>query len=422
MFNTLKLIEETSLNSIENAIIVAAGKGERLQPITLSTPKPLVKVNGIPMIESVIDALNKNGINSIYIVVGYLKEQFEYLQNKYDGVVLIENPYYENCNNISSLFVAREQLENTIILDGDQIINNPEVLNPAFDKSGYCGVWTDDYTNEWLMSVDENGRVTSCNNAGGSKGYQLYSVSKWIKSDSDKLRKLLELEFIEKKNTGIFWDDVVMFCHPDEFELCVYEMNKGDVVEIDSIQELCSIDSSYNSEITENNQDNHFASFIQKHNEIWKFIKFSFTGASTSILEMTVFALLQYVVFKSLNEVPVTNNAVFSFLGIEYKGYLWSYFLSSVIGYTASFIMNRKLTFKANSNIFLSTTLYILMVVATIAFNTWFGSFLGTIIKNNGYDSFIIVMLTKLLVMAVPTLWTYPLQRFVIHRKRKVDK
>ena len=62
--------------------------------------------------------------------------------------------------------------------------------------------------------------------------------------------------------------------------------------------------------------------FTQKHKEIWKFIKFSFTGVSTSVLELGVFMFLQYVVFRSLNEVPVTDNPVLSFLGIEYKGYL----------------------------------------------------------------------------------------------------
>lgn len=159
--------------------------------------------------------------------------------------------------------------------------------------------------------------------------------------------------------------------------------------------------------------------FTKKYKELWKFIKFTFTGASTSVLEMVVFALLQYVVFKSLNEVPVTDNAILSFLGIEYKGYMWSYFISAIVGYTASYIMNRKLTFKSDANIVLSTILYVIMVVFTVAFNTWFGSYLGTLIKNSGYDNFIMVMLTKLIVMTVPTIWTYPLQRFVIHRRSK---
>ena len=134
---------------------------------------------------------------------------------------------------------------------------------------------------------------------------------------------------------------------------------------------------------------------------------------------MAVFAVLQYGIFKSLNEVPVTDNPVLAFLGIEYKGYMYSYFISAVIGYAAAYIMNRKLTFKADANPVLSTIIYAIMVVCTIAFNTWFGAFLGTLIQNKGYDSVFIVMLTKLVVMTVPTLWTYPLNRFVIHRKKK---
>lgn len=164
-----------------------------------------------------------------------------------------------------------------------------------------------------------------------------------------------------------------------------------------------------------------FLKFAEKHAEIWKFIKFSFTGASTSILEMAVFAFLQYVIFKSLNQTPVTDNAVLAFLGIEYKGYLYSYAISAIIGYAAAYVMNRKLTFKADANPLLSTIIYAIMVACTIAFNTWFGAFLGTWIKNNGWNSVFIEMVTKLVVMTVPTLWTYPMNRFVIHRKKKAQ-
>lgn len=164
---------------------------------------------------------------------------------------------------------------------------------------------------------------------------------------------------------------------------------------------------------------NKITAFINKHEEIWKFIKFSFTGASTSVLELGIFMFLQYIVFKSLNEVRVTDNAVLAFLGIEYKGYLYSYAISAIIGYAAAYVMNRKLTFKADANPVLSTVIYSIMVIFTIAFNTWFGAFLGTIVKNNGWDNVIVEMITKVIVMTVPTLWTYPMNRFVIHKKRK---
>lgn len=182
------------------------------------------------------------------------------------------------------------------------------------------------------------------------------------------------------------------------------------------------IKTEQNNAKTISEQKSKFQAFINKHAEIWKFIKFTFTGASTSVLEMAVFAVLQYVVFKSLNEVPVTDSPILDFLGIEYKGYMYSYFISAVIGYAAAYIMNRKLTFKADANLVLSTVIYTVMVVCTILFNTWFGAYLGTVIQNKGYDSVFIVMLTKLVVMTVPTLWTYPLNRFVIHRKKKTSE
>lgn len=230
---------------VKKAIIMAAGKGERMKPITLTTPKPLVKVNGVPMIENVIDALHSNGIYEIYVVVGYLKEQFNYLEQKFDNITLIDNPYFDTCNNISSLYVARKYIGDSFILDGDQIIYNKEILNPEFELSGYNGVWTDEYTDEWLMTTNDNGVVISCSRTGGKNGWQLFSVSRWSEADGKRLKELLEFEFEQNKNTNIYWDDVAMFCHPDDFKLGVYKMEKSDIIEIDNIDELKIIDPSY---------------------------------------------------------------------------------------------------------------------------------------------------------------------------------
>ena len=110
------------MNKVERAIIMAAGVGERMKPITDETPKPLIKVNGTRMIDSVIDALHNNGITEIYIVIGHLKDKFDVLNEKYNDLIFIENPYYKTSNNISSLYMARNHIKNSIILDGDQII------------------------------------------------------------------------------------------------------------------------------------------------------------------------------------------------------------------------------------------------------------------------------------------------------------
>lgn len=232
------------MNRVKRAVIMAAGIGERMRPVTLDTPKPLVKVKGVRMIDTVIQGLQENGIKEIYIVVGYLKDKFKVLAEEYEGITLIENPYYDVCNNISSLYAARDYIGDSIILDGDQIIYNPAVLVPEFERSGYNSVWTDDETDEWLQVV-ENGIVSSCSRTGGKGGWQLYSISRWTMEDGKRLKAHLELEFEVKRNRQIYWDDVAMFCHFEDYRLGIMPMKKGDVIEVDNLNELAALDSSY---------------------------------------------------------------------------------------------------------------------------------------------------------------------------------
>ena len=223
---------------------MAAGKGERMHPVTLQTPKPLVKVNGVRMIDTVIQALRQNSVTEIYVVVGWLKEQFRSLEQEYPGLKLIENPWFETCNNISSLYAAREHIGDAIILDGDQIIYDSTILAPQFERSGYNVVWQPDETSEWMLTV-ENGVITSCSRTGGKNAWQLYSISRWSREDGEMLRRHLELEFEEKQNRQIYWDDVALFCHPEDYKLGVREMQSGALIEIDDLQELAALDAAY---------------------------------------------------------------------------------------------------------------------------------------------------------------------------------
>ena len=236
------------MNTVRRAIIMAAGIGQRMRPLTLTVPKPLVRVRGRRMIDTVIDALHENGIREIHVVVGHLKEQFLPLARENPGLELIENPWYDVSNNISSLYVAREWLEDCIILDGDQVIHNPEILDPRFERSGYNAVWCEGETREWLLDV-EDGVIQRCSRTGGRHGWQLYSVSRWTAEDGRRLRGHLEEEFVEKQNREIYWDDVARFCYPEAYRLGIREMRKDDMEEIDSLEELQSLDPTYREAI-----------------------------------------------------------------------------------------------------------------------------------------------------------------------------
>ena len=209
---------------VERAVILAAGIGEELRPVTFMTPTPLVRVHGRRMIDSLIQDLNKNGIQEIYVVVDYLKEQFAYLETEYQDVKLVENPYYDECDSIASLYCVREHLENAMILDGNQLIYDPVVLSTEFDGSGFNAVRADQ-----------------------GDSWQLYGISRWTPEDGKKLRRHLEIEFEEKQNSHISWEDIALSIYPKDYALTVREMCPDDVVSIDTLEELAAIESGYSA-------------------------------------------------------------------------------------------------------------------------------------------------------------------------------
>lgn len=232
------------MHKVERAVIMAAGKGTRMYPLTENTPKPLIPVFDEPIIERTIKALKNKGINEIYIVVGYLAEKFNYLKDKYN-VELINNPLFDTCNNISSLYAARDHIENSVILEGDIWIENDDLIKTEFDYSGYTSIPINEPTNEWLQTVDGSDFMISCSRTGGISGWILYGISYWSEEDAVKLAEDIETEFIKNKNTEIYWDDVAIFCYPEKYKLKIKRSNADYFREFDSIEDLSRYDKKY---------------------------------------------------------------------------------------------------------------------------------------------------------------------------------
>lgn len=234
------------METLKRAIIVAAGEGKRMRPVTLETPKPLVKVNGTRLLDTSIRALKENGIEQIIIVAGYKKEQFYDAYKDDPAITVIENPHYLEGNNITSLYEARDYLPGAFVLEGDLVIANKQILRSEVAGSGYCGIYMEEPP-EWALTM-QDGRIMSCAIEGGhEEGYRLMGISMWTEKDGAKLAELIRTQIEDIGDWSVYWDELALNIHNDMFDLGVREVADGDIVEIDTVEELAAMDPHYQS-------------------------------------------------------------------------------------------------------------------------------------------------------------------------------
>ena len=235
---TAKAVSEYKNKTPKQAIILAAGFGMRMVPINTEMPKGLLEVNGEPLIERIIKQLHEVGIQEIYVVVGFMKEKYEYLMDEY-GVELVVNPDYASKNNLHSLKLVKEHLENAYIVPCDIWCDR----NPFHRHELYSWYMVSDLVeNESNVRVNRKMElVTVSENVGGNA---MIGISYLTKEDADTVSARTEELCKKPQYDGLFWEEALY--NKDRMIVAARVVHSTDVVEINTYEQLREIDSDSN--------------------------------------------------------------------------------------------------------------------------------------------------------------------------------
>lgn len=230
---------------VKRVVFLAAGFGSRMVPITINTPKPMVRVHGKRIIEILIDAVLAAGIDEIYIIRGYLGEQFELLRKKYPMIRLIDNPDYDGTGTISSFYYARNILDHAYVMESDLVVNNPGVVHRYHYTSDFLGTKVD-RTDDWFLKTDDAGTITEIGVGGsGDHCYRLIGMSYWDGRDGKKLAHDIQEAYNSPEGHKLPMSYVPFRVYRDKYRIDIMPCRETDVVEIDSFAELQEYDEIY---------------------------------------------------------------------------------------------------------------------------------------------------------------------------------
>ena len=220
------------------AILVAAGMGTRLRPLTEDTPKSLIEVNGMSLLERQIIMLREKGIEDIIVLTGYLHQKFDALVEKY-GLIKVINDKYDVYNNIYTMYLVREYLSDAIVIDADNYLKNNFLPNESPEYSTYYSPLKKNVDNEWVFRYDDTYRITNVYiGTKDDKASNIMSgVSYWNKKDGKFIGEKIE-EFVQNDgNMNEYWDSIPAN-NLDRINVKIVKLTDKDIFEIDSLQDL----------------------------------------------------------------------------------------------------------------------------------------------------------------------------------------
>ena len=247
---------------VDNAIIMAAGRSRRCLPLSNYLPKGLFEIKGDTMVERQIKQLRTAGIKQIVIVVGYLKEKYYEMAKKYPDLIVIDNTEWEEKNNISSLYAAKDYLKNSYICCSDNWFAHNVYRDYVYD-SYYAAKYSDEFINEdCVLSFDQNGYMREVKR-GGEKAWYVIGEAYWRKDFSETFKDLMVKEYYDPEMKYMLWDHFYAK-HIDKLNMKIRQTTDKECKEFDTIEEITQFNPSFKEFVNQFFQEEEFVNNTER--------------------------------------------------------------------------------------------------------------------------------------------------------------
>ena len=220
------------------AILMAAGMGTRLRPLTNNTPKSLIEVNGMSLLERQIINLKEIGVDEIIVLTGYLNEKFDDIVKKYE-LIKVVNDKYDVYNNIYTMYLVREYLRDAFVIDADQYITRNFLPKTKPQNSVYYSACKENIKDEWILRYDENNRIYKVDIGTEEDGpdYIMSGASYWTEEDGILIAKEVEKYVKSNGDMNLYWDNIAVD-NLKNMNVKIEKIQSDDIFEIDSVADL----------------------------------------------------------------------------------------------------------------------------------------------------------------------------------------